>query len=195
MNPLGDSRCLHSVPSLISVENEAQRQAASVSERIAPGLRPSLGRKGRGPGRFHLPPHLTSADTLKPSPHHQLSLARPTPLKPGHHHVGILLIRLLDKNVEIAEWRLRLWCDHRNALAGSGPETDGKAIGNASRHCKNSYGGEFKCAWSFLQLLSFSPSRHTQAPPLDSGAKRNVLKRSGFERPFQARQSRPGRAS
>ena len=30
---------------------------------------------------------------------------------------------------------------------------------------------------------------------LDSGAKRNVLKRSGFERPFQARQSRLGRAS
>ena len=31
--------------------------------------------------------------------------------------------------------------------------------------------------------------------PLDSGAKRNVLKRSGFERPFQARQSRLGMAS
>jgi hypothetical protein len=30
---------------------------------------------------------------------------------------------------------------------------------------------------------------------LDSGAKRNVLKRSGFERPFQARQSRLGMAS
>src|ERR1700722_2369623 len=30
---------------------------------------------------------------------------------------------------------------------------------------------------------------------LDSGAKRNALKRSGFERPFQARQSRLGRAS
>jgi hypothetical protein len=29
----------------------------------------------------------------------------------------------------------------------------------------------------------------------DSGAKRNALKRSGFERPFQARQSRLGRAS
>ena len=30
---------------------------------------------------------------------------------------------------------------------------------------------------------------------LDSGAKRNGFKRSGFERPFQARQSRLGRAS
>jgi cold shock CspA family protein len=30
---------------------------------------------------------------------------------------------------------------------------------------------------------------------LDSGAKRKVLKRSGFERPFQARQSRLGMAS
>jgi hypothetical protein len=30
---------------------------------------------------------------------------------------------------------------------------------------------------------------------LDSGAKRNGLKRSGFERPFQVRQSRLGRAS
>jgi transposase len=30
---------------------------------------------------------------------------------------------------------------------------------------------------------------------LDSGAKRNALKRSGFERPFQARQSRLGMAS
>jgi hypothetical protein len=30
---------------------------------------------------------------------------------------------------------------------------------------------------------------------LDSGAKRNGLKRSGFERPFQARQSRLGMAS
>jgi hypothetical protein len=30
---------------------------------------------------------------------------------------------------------------------------------------------------------------------LDSGAKRNALKRSGFERPFQARQARPGTAS
>ena len=30
---------------------------------------------------------------------------------------------------------------------------------------------------------------------LDSGAKRNALKRSGFERLFQARQSRLGRAS
>ena len=32
-------------------------------------------------------------------------------------------------------------------------------------------------------------------PGLDSGAKRNALKRSGFERPFQARQSRLGMAS
>ena len=32
-------------------------------------------------------------------------------------------------------------------------------------------------------------------PGLDSGAKRNVLKRSGFECPFQARQSRLGMAS
>jgi hypothetical protein len=31
--------------------------------------------------------------------------------------------------------------------------------------------------------------------PLDSGAKRNALKRSGFERLFQARQSRLGKAS
>ena len=30
---------------------------------------------------------------------------------------------------------------------------------------------------------------------LNSGAKRNALKRSGFERPFQARQSRLGMAS
>src|SRR5215831_14469672 len=30
---------------------------------------------------------------------------------------------------------------------------------------------------------------------LDSGAKRNALKKSGFERPFQARQSRLGMAS
>ena len=30
---------------------------------------------------------------------------------------------------------------------------------------------------------------------LDSGAKRNAVKRSGFERPFQARQSRLGMAS
>jgi citrate synthase len=33
------------------------------------------------------------------------------------------------------------------------------------------------------------------SPSLDSGAKRNALKRSGFERPFQARQSRLGMAS
>jgi hypothetical protein len=33
------------------------------------------------------------------------------------------------------------------------------------------------------------------AQGLDSGAKRNVLKRSGFECPFQARQSRLGMAS
>jgi hypothetical protein len=32
-------------------------------------------------------------------------------------------------------------------------------------------------------------------PSLDSGAKRNALKKSGFERPFQARQSRLGMAS
>ena|SRR5271165_2481610 len=31
--------------------------------------------------------------------------------------------------------------------------------------------------------------------PLDSGAKRNAVKRSGFERPFQARQARLGMAS
>jgi len=32
-------------------------------------------------------------------------------------------------------------------------------------------------------------------PGLDSGAKRNAVKRSGFERPFQARQARLGMAS
>jgi hypothetical protein len=36
---------------------------------------------------------------------------------------------------------------------------------------------------------------YDKANTLDSGAKRNVLKRSGFERPFQARQSRLGMAS
>ena len=39
----------------------------------------------------------------------------------------------------------------------------------------------------------FRPRRATRS--LDSGAKRNGFKRSGFERPFQARQSRLGRAS
>jgi hypothetical protein len=38
-------------------------------------------------------------------------------------------------------------------------------------------------------------SRRRAAGGLDSGAKRNALKRSGVERPFQARQSRLGRAS
>jgi hypothetical protein len=36
---------------------------------------------------------------------------------------------------------------------------------------------------------------HSDKKGLDSGAKRNVLKRSGFECPFQARQSRLGMAS
>jgi hypothetical protein len=45
-----------------------------------------------------------------------------------------------------------------------------------------------------LVAISLSTKR-LPSRPLDSGAKRNVLKRSGFERPFQARQSRLGMAS
>jgi hypothetical protein len=37
--------------------------------------------------------------------------------------------------------------------------------------------------------------KRVEQPALDSGAKRNTLRRSGFERPFQARQSRLGMAS
>ncbi len=39
------------------------------------------------------------------------------------------------------------------------------------------------------------PEALTNLAGLDSGAKRNALRRSGFERPFQARQSRLGMAS
>jgi hypothetical protein len=47
------------------------------------------------------------------------------------------------------------------------------------------------------QMLKSRPTntRSTLSGSLDSGAKRNVLKRSGFECPFQARQSRLGMAS
>ena len=46
--------------------------------------------------------------------------------------------------------------------------------------------GESSCSVQIKYLLQKG---------LDSGAKRNALKRSGFERLFQARQSRLGRAS
>jgi hypothetical protein len=44
--------------------------------------------------------------------------------------------------------------------------------------------------WSIINKFA-----HPNDRPLDSGAKRNALKKSGSERPFQARQSRLGKAS
>ncbi len=64
-------------------------------------------------------------------------------------------------------------------------------------------GSSQKLKWrarSLLAGLTSSTTRYLVLRPtfmgiLDSGAKRNALKRSGFERLFQARQSRLGRAS
>ena len=48
-------------------------------------------------------------------------------------------------------------------------------------------------ALAFLELIAFFSLLIPGC--LDSGAKRNGVKRSGFERPFQARQARLGMAS
>jgi hypothetical protein len=53
---------------------------------------------------------------------------------------------------------------------------------------------EAQAEWQLLQIGKLFQEREEE-DSLDSGAKRNVLKRSGFERPFQARQSRLGMAS
>ena len=46
-----------------------------------------------------------------------------------------------------------------------------------------------------VTYLFLGEVQHRDSVGLDSGAKRNALKRSGFERPFPARQSRLGMAS
>jgi hypothetical protein len=66
-------------------------------------------------------------------------------------------------------------------------------------------GGPWESIAKLLLLLTFDVAKKTHAVAiagrgpdwgsLDSGAKRNALKKSGFERPFQARQSRLGMAS
>jgi hypothetical protein len=40
----------------------------------------------------------------------------------------------------------------------------------------------------FAMTVQVGPSATRRPPSLDSGAKRNAVKRSGFEHPFQARQ-------